>query len=66
MKSANFYIESKGEKFLTNDIVVEFKELWKASGKMIKDIKSVNIYFNTDENCAYCIVNDIETIKIQK
>lgn len=66
MKLGNFYIESKGEKFLTNDIIVEFKELWKSSGKMIKDIKSLNIYFNTEENCAYCIVNDSETIKIQK
>ncbi|SHH13958.1 DUF6465 family protein [Clostridium grantii] len=66
MKSINFYIESGDKKISTNEIILELKEQWKNTGKRIKDMKSVNIYFNTDETCAYCLINDSETIKIQK
>ncbi|WP_461205070.1 DUF6465 family protein [Clostridium sp. DL1XJH146] len=66
-RNFSFIVETEDKKFSANDIIVEFKDYWKNTlNRRIKDLKKVEVYFNTSENCAYCVVNDDETIKIQK
>ncbi|MCL2407022.1 MAG: DUF6465 family protein [Defluviitaleaceae bacterium] len=50
-------IEVSGRQVDTAAFLDNIKESWKADGKLIKDLKSVNFYYNTDEGNVYYVIN---------
>lgn len=52
-----FYVEIKGEQIDYQKLETEAKEIWKSSGKFVKDIKQLEIYLNTDEKTCYYVIN---------
>lgn len=59
-----FFIQFNENEVSSQDIIKKLKEIWISKGNKIKDIKEVNVYFKTEENTAYCIVNEKEHINI--
>lgn len=57
MKS-EIYFEYSGKKVLADELEKKVKEIWKTSGKVIKDMKELKIYFNVAEEKCYYIIND--------
>lgn len=58
------FVQFKGNEISSNDIIKKLKEIWLSKGNLIKDIKEVEIYFKTEENTAYCVVNKKEQVNI--
>ena len=58
-------IQSKGLDFDVKDIEKRAKEEWLNKGYKIKDINSLKIYFNADENKAYVVINELHTITVE-
>lgn len=56
MKNAVF-VEYHGEKFDTSLQMNRFKEVWKEAGKLVKDIKDINLYINVEQRRVYYVVN---------
>ncbi len=60
MKS-NFYVEYKGKKVLEKTLVDTAKDIWKNTGKKVKDIKSLDVYYKPEERTCYYVFNDTIT-----
>ncbi len=60
---SEFIVEFQGHQFSENQIINLFKEEWKKTRKL-SEIEKLSIYFKVEENAAYCLVNDEETIVI--
>lgn len=58
-------IQAAGSNFDITNVVIDAKEVWKLKGKKIKDITSIDVYFNANESVAYCVFNANETIKVE-
>ncbi len=56
MKS-NLYVQVGGRDFDTNKILDDAKEMWKANGNRVKDLKSVDLYLKPEESKCYCVFN---------
>ena len=54
------HIQSRGKEMTEKQLLDMFKQLWKDNGNMIKDIKTVDLYYNTDESNCYYVVNGKE------
>ena len=64
MKS-NTFIQYSGNQISDENIRKKFKELWVSSGRKIKEIIELDIYFIVETNFAYCVVNKTEKLDFQ-
>lgn len=60
MKEEVFF-QFDGKEISHTDLIKEFKEKWKKNSMRVKDIKSLKLYYNTDEGKCYYVVNNKET-----
>ncbi|MGN0437690.1 MAG: DUF6465 family protein [Lachnospiraceae bacterium] len=60
MKTA-LYVEYQEKQIQEKDLIAKAKDIWKASGKKVSDMKELNVYVKPEENMAYCVFNDDET-----
>lgn len=51
-------IQKDGQEVIASNLEKAFKEMWKESGKKVKDIKNVQLFFNADEMKCYYAVNE--------
>jgi len=51
----DIYIEFNGKKTNVEDLSKKAKEIWKANGKRLKDLESVELYFKPEENKCYYV-----------
>lgn len=56
----DFYVEVNESKVRYKDIEEKVKESWKADGKLIKDLKTAELYYKPLEERVYYIANGIE------
>lgn len=56
----NIILEVHGKQIPDKELVEKAKEYWKADGKLIKDIDTLDIYLKPEEHCAYYSINDEE------
>jgi len=57
MKTA-FYVEYQNKQAEESEIVNRIKDAWLGEGRLIKEIKTLNIYFKPEENACYYTIND--------
>ncbi|NLM13183.1 MAG: hypothetical protein GX209_05515 [Epulopiscium sp.] len=55
------FIQFNGKEVIASDLVKQFKEIWKNKSMKIKDVKSLKLYYNVNEEKCYYVVNDNET-----
>jgi L-fucose mutarotase/ribose pyranase (RbsD/FucU family) len=60
---SEFIVEFKDQQFEEKQIINLFKEEWKKTRKL-SEIEKMKIYFKVEENKAYCVVNNEETIVV--
>ncbi len=53
----NTYVQYGGNEILTAELEKRVKELWKAEGRIIKDIESLDLYLKVEENTCYYVIN---------
>lgn len=53
----NYYVQYAGKEVLDSELVTTIKTQWKESGKLIGDIKTLDVYVKPEENKAYYAVN---------
>ena len=63
MKSS-FFVEYAGKQVEEKELIASVKALWAADGNKVKDIKTLNIYLQPAENCAYYVINENVSGKI--
>lgn len=56
----DLYIEVDNKKVRHKDIMEKVKEDWKASGNLIKDLKTAALYYKPQEDKIYYIANETE------
>jgi len=54
----DFFVEFAGKSMDYNTLLTRIKEIWKTDGNMVKDLKSVEIYFKPEENMCYYVINE--------
>ena len=59
MKS-KLFLQYSGKEVSDAELIQAVKDAWKESGKMIKDLKELNLYLKPEENMAYYTINDGE------
>ena len=59
-----FYIQYSGTQISEDKIIKTFKEEWLKDNKKIKDIKSLEVYFKTENSTAYFVINGKEKLEI--
>ena len=57
---ANLYVEYENRQTYEKDLIEAAKEIWKQSGKRIKDIQQLDLYYKPQENRCYYVVNSQE------
>lgn len=60
----NRYIEFSGVQVNVEELEKKFKEFWKSQNKKIKEIQSLNMYYNVEEQKCYFVVNETDTYAI--
>jgi hypothetical protein len=60
---SEFIVEFKGYQFNEKQIINLFKEEWKNTRKL-SEIENLSISFKVEENTAYCLVNNVESVVI--
>ncbi|NLK96973.1 DUF6465 family protein [Defluviitalea saccharophila] len=55
------FIQFNGKEIVASDLVKQFKEIWKDKSMKVKDVKSLKLYYNVNEEKCYYVVNDKET-----
>ncbi|KDR96234.1 hypothetical protein SAMN02745945_01964 [Peptoclostridium litorale DSM 5388] len=61
----DFFVQHKGLQVCKNDIVRTIKDSWMEQGRLIKDIKTLQMYYNADESRCYWVINGEEKGCIQ-
>ncbi|WP_435790827.1 DUF6465 family protein [Clostridium sp.] len=54
-------IQFSGKEFIIGELEQKVKEIWRASGNLQKDIKSMDIYVKLEEGKCFYVIN--ETVK---
>lgn len=54
----NSIIQYLGKEINTVELEKRIKKLWTEQGKLIKNIKNLDLYIKTEENKCYYVVND--------
>jgi len=60
----NRYVEFAGVQVDIEKLEKKFKEMWKAKNKKVKEIESLNMYYNVDKQKCYFVVNGTDTYEI--
>lgn len=55
----NFFIEFRGKKINQKDFVTKAKEIWKARGKKVNELTSLDLYYNSEEGKCYFVFNGV-------
>ncbi len=55
------YFQFNGKEVSYSDLIKQFKEKWKQDSMRIKDIKSLMLYYNAEEEKCYYVVNEKDT-----
>ncbi|MCY6356445.1 DUF6465 family protein [Clostridium sp. ZS2-4] len=50
-------IQHDGKEVTSNQLLNMFREFWKQTGKKVKDVKNVNLYFVPSQNKCYWIAS---------
>ncbi len=58
---ANINIEFHGKQAAVKDLEDRAKEIWKESGKKVKDMRELDLYYKPEESTCYYVVNGTET-----
>lgn len=58
MKKTNLIIQSCGLEISESEIISKIKENWVSDGKLVKDIKTIDMYVKPEEKKVYYIIND--------
>lgn len=56
MKTA-FYVEYEGGQVEQAEIVAKIKQKWLDDGKLIKEIKTLDLYAKPEDNSCYYLIN---------
>jgi len=56
MKTA-FYVEYEGGQVEQAEIVAKIKQKWVDDGKLIKEIKTLDLYAKPEDNSCYYLIN---------
>ena len=51
------FIEFNGVQTDYRNLIDMAKETWKAEGKLVKDIETMQLYFKPEEGTCYCVLN---------
>ncbi|MCD7904484.1 MAG: DUF6465 family protein [Clostridiales bacterium] len=57
MTKSEFYVEFNGKKVSQDDIAKKAKEIWKDSGNKVKDLKTVELYYQPEAEKCYYVFN---------
>lgn len=60
MKS-NFFVEYKGKKANSKELLDKVKEIWKEDGGKVKDLVSIDVYVKPEEEMCYYVINENKT-----
>ena len=52
-----YYVELGGVQTDCKKLSDIIKEIWKGEGNLIKDLKSIDVYFKPEEKMCYYVVN---------
>ena len=52
------YVEFQGEQIDTKRLTDLIKEIWRNDGNLMKDLKSVEVYYKPEERKCYYILNN--------
>ena len=55
------YIEFAGIQIDSKMLVDKSKEVWRNQGKLMKDLKTLELFFKPEEHKCYYIINKTET-----
>lgn len=58
MKKTNLTIQACGLEISESDIISKIKENWVNDGKLLKDLKKIDMYVKPEEKKVYYIIND--------
>ena len=58
MKKTNLIIQSCGLEISESEIISKIKENWVSDGKLVQDIKTIDMYVKPEEKKVYYIIND--------
>ncbi len=56
MKTA-FFVEYEGGQVEEAEIVAKIKQAWVEEGKLIKEIKTLDLYAKPEDNACYYLIN---------
>lgn len=54
------YVELNDRQVECGQFTEKVKDIWKASGNRVKDMKSVQIYYKPTESAVYYVINGTE------
>ena len=55
------FVEINGQKKEVSNLSETAKEVWKAEGKKVKDLETVELYYKPEENTCYYVMNGTVT-----
>ena len=56
-----YFVELAGEQTDLKKLTEVVKETWRGYGNLVKDLKSIDIYFKPEERMCYYVINgDVE------
>ncbi|MGH4120295.1 DUF6465 family protein [Clostridium sp.] len=58
-------IQFSGKEIILGELEQKVKEIWRESGNLQKDIKSMEIYVKIEENKCYYVVNETVSGKFE-
>ena len=61
----NYYIQFAGREVEQSEVVAKIKDVCKESGRLIKDLKSLDVYVKPEEGRAYYTINGDETGSVE-
>jgi len=56
----DFFVEHGGKQLSKKDMVRLIKEDWQQQGRLMKEIKELQMYCNVDESKCYWVINNKE------
>ncbi len=55
------FLQYEGKEIGQNELLKEFKEMWKSKNRKIKDVAALKLYYNAEEHKCYYVVNETES-----
>lgn len=54
----NLYVEYKGKKASSKELIEKVKDIWKEDGGKVKDLVNIDIYCKPEEGKCYYVINE--------